>query len=205
MAPDPQELRTFSTEVLANFQTTAAVAPSSRYLTRAMLAPLPLGRAQAAVEFGPGTGAMTRALLAALPARATLYAFEISPRFRDYLAQNFSDPRLVVVPAGAERAREELAARGVRRVDAVVSSLGLTFMPESQRQAVLHGLVEFLAPGGVLTQYQYLHGLLAYWQVNEGRIRRFTAARLLRCYFSTVTWEMVWRNLPPALVYACRR
>jgi phospholipid N-methyltransferase len=202
---EPQELKTFSAEALANFQTTSAVAPSSRYLIRAMLAPLPLARARAVVEFGPGTGAITRALLDALPRQATLYSFEISPRFRDYLRQNLSDPRLVVIPAGAERVGEELAARGVRQLDAAVSSLGLTFMPDRQRCAALGGLVKFLAPHGVFTQYQYLHGLLAYWQLSEGRIRRFTAARLLRQYFSTAARELVWRNLPPALVFACRR
>lgn len=202
---EPQELKTFSAEALANFQTTSAVAPSSRYLIRAMLAPLPLVRARTVVEFGPGTGAITRALLDLLPRQATLYTFEISPRFRDYLRQKLDDPRLVIIAAGAERAGEELTARGVRQLDAAVSSLGLTFMPDRQRRAALDGVAERLAPHGVFTQYQYLHGLLAYWQLNEGRIRRFTAARLLRRYFPTVTGEVVWRNLPPALVFACRR
>src|SRR3989338_19199 len=121
-----------------------------------MLAPLPLARARTVVEFGPGTGAITRALLDALPRQATLYSFEISPRFRDYLRQKLADPRLVVISAGAECVGEELAARGG-------------------------------------------------WQLNEGRIRRFTAARLLRQYFSTVAREVVLRNLPPALVFTCRR
>jgi len=94
---EPQELKTFSAEALANFQATSAVAPSSRYLIRAMLAPLPLARARTVVEFGPGTGAITRALLDALPRQATLYSFEISPRFRDYLRQKLADPRLVVI------------------------------------------------------------------------------------------------------------
>src|SRR3972149_1232869 len=73
-------MKTFSAEALANFQTTSAVAPSSRYLIRAMLAPLPLARARAVVEFGLGTGAITRALLDSLPRPATLSSFAISPR-----------------------------------------------------------------------------------------------------------------------------
>lgn len=200
-----EELKTFSTEALANLQATSAVAPSSRYLVRAMLAPLPLARARAVVELGPGTGAITRALLDALPGDARLYGFEINPRFRAYLKENFSDPRLVVIPNGAEHLREELARRGVGRVDAVVSSLGLTLMPDRQRQALVADLAGLLPNGGVLTQYQYLHGVLAYWQVSQGRIRGFTVARLLRQYFPTVEREVVWRNLPPAFVFTCRR
>lgn len=201
---EPRELKTFSGEALNNFQTTSAVVPSSRYLTRAMLAPLPLRRARVVVEFGPGTGAITRALLEGLPAQATLLSFEINPRFRAYLEANLPDPRLVVVAAGAEHAAEELARRGIRQVDAAVSSLGLTLMPDRQRQAAVRSLVSLLSPDGVFTQYQYLHGLLAYLQKTDGHFVRFTVNRFLKSYFSQVSREVVWRNLPPAFVFTCR-
>lgn len=198
-------LKTFTGEAVNNFQTTASLVPSSRFLTRVMLAPLPLECARTVVEFGPGTGVITRTLLEALPAQATLLTFEINPRFRSFLRRNIADPRLVVVPTGAERVGEELAARDIRQVDAGVSSLGLTFMSDRQRHAVLEGLVEFLGPEGVFTQFQYLHGLLASLQISDGRLHHFTAARLLGRYFSRVHREVVWRNLPPAFVFSCRR
>lgn len=199
------ELKTFSGEVMNNFLTTSALVPSSRYLSRAMLASLPLESARTVVEFGPGTGTITRALLDALPPRATLLVFEINPRFRDYLEGNFSDPRLVVVAAGAERVEAELAARGIHRVEAAVSSVGLTMMSAEQREAILGGLLKFLTPDGIFTQYQYLHGLLAFLRPNDGRWERFTAEGFLRRYFSRIIREVVWRNLPPAFVFSCRR
>lgn len=202
---EPTNLKTFTAEALSNFQTTAAVVPSSRFLTRAMLAPLPLARARTVVEFGPGTGAITGALLEALPADATLLAFEINPRFRAYLRAAFSDPRLVVVPGGAEQMGEELAFRGIERIDAAVSSVGLTFMADARRHAILRGLLRFLPPAGVFTQFQYLHGLLAYFQFAGRRMRRFSAARLLRAYFPQVSVEVIWRNVPPAMVFTGRR
>jgi len=52
----------------------------------------------------------------------------------------------------------------------------------------------------VFTQYHYLHGLQ--WQ--EGRLARFPGSRLLYQYFRTVERTIVWRNLPPAYVFACR-
>ncbi|MFQ5778206.1 MAG: class I SAM-dependent methyltransferase [Terriglobia bacterium] len=198
-------LRTFTAEVLRDIETTAAVAPSSRYLTRAMVAPLPLARARCVVEFGPGTGAMTRALLDALPEDATLLAFEINPRFRHYLGEHFSDPRLAVIPAGAECVGQELAARGIREISAAISSLGLTSMPEERRHAILRGLVPFLAPGSAFTQFMYLHAALVAIQPKARRIRRFNATRFLRGYFPRVTYKVVWRNLPPAFAFTCHR
>src|SRR5487761_417676 len=89
----------FVAEALADFGTVGAIAPSSRYLTRAMLQPLSLETAKVAVELGPGTGVMTRALLRALPRDAPLLAFEINYRFTRHLMATVSDPRLIVINA----------------------------------------------------------------------------------------------------------
>lgn len=198
-------LRTFTPEALKDIQRTASLVPSSRFLVRAMLAPLPLASARCVVEFGSGTGAMTRELLEAMAPEARLLCFEINPRFCDYMRENFSDPRLELVRSSAERMPAELAARGLGPAEAVVSSLGLTLMSGQEREAVLSGLAASLAPDGVFTQFQYLHALLPQMSPQNGHLERFTAAGFLRGYFTRVTSEVVWRNLPPALVLTCRR
>jgi len=198
-------LRTFTPEALKDLHTTASLVPSSRFLTSAMLAPLPLARARCVVEFGSGTGVMTRALLKHLPAAATLICFEVNPRFCAYLRENFSGPRLVLIAASAECLPEVLAVRGLGPVDAALSSLGLTSMPSRTREAILEGLIGSLGPGGVLTQFQYLHSLLFYLQAGDEGLERFTTARFLARYFACVTTEVVWRNIPPAFVLTCRR
>ena len=190
----------FAMEALNDFRTVASVAPSSRYLVRAMLRPLPLNGARVVVELGCGTGVMTRALLKLLPPSATLLAFEINPRFTRYLRVIVSDPRLVLIDASAETIRAQLQRRGVERVDAVVSSLGLAFMPALQRDAFLGELGGLLDEHGAFTQFHYLHGL----QFQEGRLGRFDIAGLLRRHFRSVQRSIVWRNLPPAYVFTCR-
>lgn len=198
-------LKTFANEALKDFPTTASLVPSSRFLTEAMLSPLPLRQAHCVVEFGPGTGTMTRALLEALPPDALLLSFEINPRFCDYVKRNISDPRLTLLPVSAERVGEELAARGIRHVAAAISSLGLTFMRPQQRHAVLRGLLPFLGSTSVFTQYQYIYASLVPSLPRDGRFRRFAAFAFLRDYFPRVSRDVVWRNFPPAFVYTCRR
>ena len=190
----------FAAEALNDFRTVASVAPSSRYLVDAMLRPLPLKHARVVVELGCGTGAMTRALLKAIPVTATLLAFEINPRFTHYLKSILSDPRLVLIDASAENTRSELQRRGIERVDAVLSSLSLAFMPAPQRETFVSELGNLLDEQGVLTQYHYVHGL----QFQQGRLGRFDIAGLLRRHFRSVKRSIVWRNLPPAYVFVCR-
>ena len=192
---------TFATQVLADFQLTAAVVPSSRMLTQAMVEPLPLRDAKFVIELGPGTGVMTRELLELVPRDAQVLAFEVSPRFVEYLHQSLEDPRLEIVHAGAEAAPKALRDRGWERVDAVVSSLGLGFMPDSQQHAILSGLMPFLGEQSVFTQFQYVHRM----HLHERRLRYYDVGDLLRQYFRTVQSRTIWRNIPPAYVFNCRK
>src|ERR1039457_1701155 len=137
-------LKTFVAEALVNFPTVAAISPSSSYLASAMLEPLTLARTRVALELGAGTGAITRALLDQLPPDATLLVFEINPRFLDCLRQSISDPRMILINSSAENLDSELRRRGIQQVDAVISSLGLAFMPDREREALFQRLSPFL-------------------------------------------------------------
>ena len=190
----------FAMEALADFRTVGAVAPSSRYLTRAMVDPLPLRRAKVVVELGCGSGAVTRELLRQMPRKSTLLAFEINPKFFSYLRKRISDPRLVVINASAENVREEIQRRGFDHVDAIASSLALTLMSDALKHRILSESAEILRPGGVFTQYLYTHGIQ--WQ--GGRPALFAGGRVLAEYFRFAERSIVWRNIPPAFVYACR-
>jgi phosphatidylethanolamine/phosphatidyl-N-methylethanolamine N-methyltransferase len=193
-------LRLFVLEALTNFGTVAAVAPSSKYLATAMLEPLPLSRTRVAVELGAGTGAITHELLEQLPIDAKLLVFEINPRFFECLRQSICDPRVILINSSVENLESELHRRGIYRVDAVISSLGLAFMSEPERQALFQSLLPFLHDESVLTQYQYIHGM----QCVKGRLCRLDLRPMLSKYFGSVQSRIVWRNLPPAFVFTCQ-
>lgn len=194
-------LKVFGSEVLKGFHSVAAVAPSSIHLAAAMVEPLHLSQASVAVELGGGTGVMTRALLRELPRDARLIVFEINSHFFSYLKTHFDDPRLVLVNENVENIESELRKRGVDHVDVVLSSLGLAFMSEAQRRKIFDGLRPFLRPNTVLTQFQYVSSV----QFENGRLHRLSLRPLLHRYFKSVRSKIVWRNVPPAYVYACRQ
>jgi phospholipid N-methyltransferase len=193
-------LRVFVGEAIADFSTTGAISPSSKYLASAMLDPLPFARIRVALEFGPGTGAMTHTLLKRLPSDAKLLVFEINPRFYQCLRESISDPRMILINSSVENLESELERRGIRQVDAVVSSLGLAFIPERLRQSLFQQLLPLFHQRSVFTQYQYVHGL----QFQNGRLQRFDLRALLNRYFNNVEMKIEWRNLPPAFVFTCR-
>lgn len=196
-----RSFKTFAVAAASDFHNTAAIAPSSRCLARAMMEGLPLEKARTVVELGPGTGAITRVLLESLPPQATLLAFEINPEFISYMRQSLPDPRLVLVNARAESLGHELSRRGCSHVDAVVSSLSSRFMPDNLQHVLQGALAPFMDDRSVYAQYQYRYGL----RFENGKIRLHSSLPFLRQYFDSVQCRTIWRNLPPAQILTCRR
>jgi phosphatidylethanolamine/phosphatidyl-N-methylethanolamine N-methyltransferase len=195
-----QSFKTFALAAAGDFQTIASVAPSSRHLARAMLEGLCIKDARTVVELGAGTGAITQVLIETLPPKATLLAFEINPEFVSYMEKRFSDPRLVLLNTPAECLGDELRRRGMGRVDAVVSSLSLRFMPDHRQRILQDVLAPFMDERSVYSQYQYVHGM----RLENGKILRHSSLPFLREYFSSIQCRTIWRNLPPARVFTCR-
>ena len=195
-----QSFKTFALAAACDFHNIASIAPSSRHLARAMLEGLPIDETRTVVELGAGTGAITRVLLETLPPQATLLAFEINPEFVSYMEKRFSDPRLVLLNAPAESLGDELRKRGLNRIDAVVSSLSLRFMPDHRQRVLQEALAPFMDRRSVYTQYQYLYGV----RFENGRILRHSSLPFLREYFGSIQCRTIWRNLPPARVFTCR-
>lgn len=192
--------RTFFEQAVKNVSSTAAFGPSSRRMARMMVDPLIEAGAKTVVEFGPGTGVMTQELLDQLGPDARVIAFEINPEFVSYLRRRFDDTRLEIIPEGAETVAEHLRQRGIDKIDGVVSSLGLSWMPADVREQIFAGFAPFLHDGSVFTQYQYAHGVK---RARFGKIELFDARLLLSDYFGSIRRRLVWNNLPPAYIYFC--
>src|SRR5437868_10331670 len=74
------------------FQSTGAVAPSSRFLARALARPLETHAGPCRVlEVGPGTGAVTRRLVRLLKPGDRLDLVELNETFVDLLRRRFAD------------------------------------------------------------------------------------------------------------------
>ncbi|MCU0866176.1 MAG: methyltransferase domain-containing protein [Planctomycetes bacterium] len=176
----------------------ASVWPSSRFLARAMVAGIDMAPGESIVELGPGTGPFTDAIvpkLASVPG-ASYLGIDRDPEFIAHLRRRH--PGLEFVQADAFALPELLAARPQLRVRAVLSGLPLVALPKPQVTALsefVHGL---LPTGGAFRTFSYLHTVVnpASWWLRGLLRERF--ARF-------VVNGPVWRNVPPALVFAAQR
>ena len=176
---------------------TGAIAPSSQRLAAQMVDKLCLRDAETVVEIGPGTGALTRAILEDIAPRTLLLAVELNPRFAAHLRETLP-ARVDVVNGSGEHIAQYLSERGRSEADCIVSGLPWAGFTRDLQERLLAAVVSSLRPGGRFTTFAYVHGL------------PFPAARRLRRllgagFASVERSQIVWRNLPPAIVYLCEK
>lgn len=163
----------------------SAIAPSSRYLARAMAKELgpQTGRV---VEFGPGTGRLTQGILNAGVAPKDLSVYEMNPDFVGHLKGKFPGIAVHLAPA-------QTCVDHEKDVGAVVSGLPLLSMPESLRMEIVAAAFKILRPGGIYVQFTY------------GPRPAMTDAEIDALGLTWKKTAFVALNLPPARVHTFRR
>ena len=194
-SPSEQHGR-FLREFIRKPVSTGAIVPSSGELARLMADEASLEGASVIVEFGPGTGPITRALIESKPPNAKLIAVERNEEFVAMLRERH--PGLDVAHDCVQQLPKILAARGETAADRIVSGLPWGAFDESLQRDIMKAAHDCLTADGVFVTFAYLQGfaLPPAWRFRK----------LLREMFSEVRQsDVVWRNVPPAFVYTCRK
>lgn len=154
------------------------------------------GRPAVVVEVGAGAGAVTEAIAQQADQDAVVIAVEKDPGLADQLRSRALGVQ--VVTADAATLPAILAARGVDRADVIVSVLPWTLFRPQQQREFLTIFAAALHSDGVFTAAAYS---LGYWTPAARRFRR----ELEWVFGEVLPTRTMWRHLPPAMTYVCRR
>ena len=163
----------------------AAVTPSSQRLACAMAELVDLRRPGPVLELGAGTGSLTRGLLRAGCPAERLIALEREPSLAAALRRGV--PGIATIVGDATALGEHLARHGVEQLCAVVSSLPIKWFPVGAQRAVVALCLARLGPGGRFLQMTNAFS---------------SPVAIDPLGIAGVRIAHVWRNLPPAQIWA---
>jgi phospholipid N-methyltransferase len=194
---DPRAARrAFLAAALRNPGKVGAVAPTSEGMAELLTRIVPRSGTPVVVELGPGTGAVTGVIDNRLPPGARHVAVEVDPAMAAFLQR--THPGLEVIEGDAVKLGALLAEHGVEHADAVVSGLPWSLFDDETQVSILAQIADVVGSEGAFTTFAYRHGLVL------SAARRFRRT-LHETFEEVLVTATVWRNLPPAFVYVCRR
>ena len=208
-----REYTTFFRQFRQRFETTGAIAPSSRFLARAMARPLRQRDGNSPVrvlEIGPGTGAVTRTLVRHIREGDRFDLVELNESFVEMLNGRFeNEPHW-------SRVREQSQIHMVpvqefqtdEPYDFVISGLPLNNFPTDLVDEIFQAYFRLLKPGGVLSyfEYQFVRSIRTRVGTQEERNRLSAIDATMKSYTDRLRFRRDWIfvNLPPAWVQHLR-
>jgi phospholipid N-methyltransferase len=194
--PIAAALPTFLLAAVRNPQRIGAISPSSSRLAALMASVVPTVGEPVVIELGPGTGAVSSAIAARLPEGGRHLAVELDPAMAAFLRHH--QVGVEMINADALDLSDLLAAREIPKVTAVVSGLPWSLFDSDSQEHILRQIAEAIGTDGVFTTFAYAHAR------PLSSARRFRRA-LERAFDEVQISRLVWRNMPPAFIYICRR
>lgn len=183
-------------EFLKDPNSIGAIVPSSRALAKKMVKAIEIEKRHNIIELGPGTGPMTAVINEKLQPHQKYLGIDINQSMINNLKIKF--PQRNFICGSVENIRKIADANGMKTADAIVCSLPWALLPIRVQLRCFAALRNLCPPGSVFVTFAYLQGI----PLPGGRALK----ALLASEFKTVkTSSVVWRNIPPAVVYICQK
>lgn len=187
----------FMTQFIRHPSKVGAVMPSSNYLAEQMVKPIKLDKIKVIAEYGTGTGVFTKYIRDRIDIKKTIFfSFEMNEEMVKIARQNIPD--VDIYQDSAEKLREYLKKYEVKHADAVVSGLPWAVFPDELQENIIYETVQGLKKGGIFTSFAYVHGLIL------PAARRFKE-KLIKHFSEVSVSPIIWKNIPPAIVYCCKK
>lgn len=165
-----------------DYKKVGALTISSRHTIRTVLKALKPGY-KYIVEYGAGNGILVKEILKRLPKDGRLIGIELNESLFCEL-KKVKDPRFLPLNGDVAALVGDLETLGSPRVDAVISSIPLSFLKSDQRKKLIVETAKAITDGGKFIVYQY----------------SLLALPLMKKAFKKVSYQIELRNIPPYFI-----
>jgi phospholipid N-methyltransferase len=140
-------------------------------------------------EYGCGTGALTRRIISNAKKGAKILCFETNRELYCKLRDEIDDERVILINDGAENIGKHMKAHGIPHIDCAFAILSFSTMGKNLKNRIVKETKKALKPSGYFVFCRYVPHFE--FELSE--------------HFPTNWMKFVFLNLPPSLLYICRK
>lgn len=177
----------FLKQLISSAKHTGAIAPSSPFLAKKMIAVANVKSAQTIVELGPGSGAITKEILKSMPSKAKLWTFDINQQFVTFLKEKY--PQGNHIHADVADFKSILKQEETRHIDVIISGIPFVDFTKAECDVML----------GEIASVMSTHSLFVLFTYTPIRFKTFFK------WFDKVSLDYVPLNIPPAYVLVLQK
>lgn len=163
-----------------------SIIPSSRFMVQKVVKHVAKENPKTIIELGAGTGVFTRELNKLFGSNHSFIVFEKDEKMRSELINEF--PHLTI-HSDALTLPALIDNKDIEQVDCIVCGLPFSLFPKSKTEELFKKIHDVLKPQGTFIMYQYSTHM-------KGRLINL---------FNEVSTEIVFLNIPPTVVYFCKK
>ncbi|MBT4349324.1 SAM-dependent methyltransferase [bacterium] len=186
----------FLKEFLKNPTRTGALAQSSADLSKLITDTANLDTKKCIVELGSGTGVFTKEILNKINSDSCFFCLESNQEFVKQTQKKC--PNAIVYHDSAVNIKKYLLKHNKNNCDCIISGLPWAIFNKKLQTILLNAACESLEADGIFLTFAYVQGAFLPSGINF--------KKQLRKKFKLVrTTKIIWKNLPPAFVYYCKK
>lgn len=181
---------------LSDIQHIWAIASSSRFLSKKIVALANISSCTSIVEVGPWDGIFTKYISTLIQSHQSFFTIERDKQFYDHI--QLVCPELTHYNVCASEIHDCLHKEWIASVDCIISSLPWSLFNDKLQDTLMWALYDSLSPWWTMLTFSYVQSRF----FNHGPSYK----KKLETYFSRVEEsDIIWLNLPPAFVYICHK
>jgi phospholipid N-methyltransferase len=174
---------------LVNFKTSGTILAATKYTINKILSLIPIEKDLIILEIGLGDGCISSEIISKMTPSSKFIGVELNTKFYSDLQEKINDKRAILINGSVLSLSQLLHDIKVDRVDVIISTLPLSFFNQAEQESIFLQISQHMHDTSVFVQAVHVPNIFS----------------LLKAHFSTIKMKFEFRNLPPYLIYVCRK
>jgi phospholipid N-methyltransferase len=174
---------------LVNFKTSGTILAATKFTINKILSFIPFDRDITILELGFGDGCISESIVEKMNSKSNYIGLEINEKFYQDLKEKIKDDKAILIHDSVLNLSTRLYDNRIEKVDIIISTLPLSFFNEEELRQIFEQIVNHMAVDSIFIQALHLPHF----------------DDLFNSYFSKIESKIELRNIPPYIIYVCRK